>query len=75
MANKYAEHSKAKDAFNHAHHRPGWVESCGSKVRYPAKRIALDAAGNVFRRRGVSVRAYRCHHCGGWHLTKRGVTQ
>lgn len=50
---------------------------CLNKKRYDDKKAAMSelnlrVAGRSRRRRGkpVSLRAYACPHCRGWHLTK-----
>ena len=73
MANKYAQHSKAKEAFNQVHHRPDWVRGCGSKVRYVSARNAATVARKCLQERHIHLNHYHCRQCGGWHLTKKGA--
>lgn len=45
------------------------------KVRFRDHLSAVQAATNiavVSTRETVPVRAYRCPHCKGWHLTSQG---
>lgn len=42
---------------------------CAHKVRYSKRKLALQAAANATRRRGVRLHAYHCHDCHCWHLT------
>lgn len=73
MPNKYAQHSKAKQAFEDVHHASDWVKGCGSKVRYQSAGNARAVAKKVFTSRKVRLNFYHCRHCSGWHLTKRGA--
>lgn len=43
---------------------------CTSKSRYGSEAFANMIAADVFRKRGVALRAYLCTLCGGWHLTR-----
>jgi hypothetical protein len=43
---------------------------CEEKHAYPSERKALDYAKRRMRdNRTLELRAYRCQHCGRWHLT------
>lgn len=47
---------------------------CEGKFRYHSS----HAAGRAIRRHATKMRAYRCPHCGGWHLAysqARGTTR
>jgi hypothetical protein len=48
---------------------------CFSKARYPDRFEAERVRQKSEARRPVRLRAYRCPHCLGWHLTRRGVEQ
>lgn len=47
--------------------------SCGSKVRYDNEHAALRAMRTAMIERGHATRYYGCEHCGGFHLTSKGV--
>lgn len=50
--------------------------SCVGKNRYGETK-ALDVAGQMSAKKGTQFDAYRCEHCGGWHVghrSKIGVT-
>jgi hypothetical protein len=42
--------------------------SCLSKLRYPTRLDAANAARTVPKRRGLRARAYRCEWCDFWHV-------
>lgn len=52
------------------------MSECADKRRYrtkPAAKTALKAqAGQIGRK---SLTCYRCHQCGGWHLTSLTKTE
>jgi hypothetical protein len=39
------------------------------KHRWPTEAKALQVAANSAKRRGDTLRTYRCPDCGDWHLT------
>jgi ribosomal protein L32 len=49
--------------------RKGASRSCARKVRYKTEREARHIVEKRARAQGVSLRAYKCPTCGGWHLT------
>jgi len=42
--------------------------SCSGKHRFDNQRLARDVAKRSNRQRKQGVSAYRCGHCGGWHI-------
>lgn len=52
------------------------ADSLGSQIRCAAKRVyegrdkAITAARAIVFDGGPQMRAYRCPHCAGWHLTR-----
>lgn len=46
------------------------VSGCSSKSRYGSERDAKRCAAKCLEQRNVKLRAYACHECGGWHLTR-----
>lgn len=48
-----------------------WVRGCLSKARYRSEKKAERSITRIRRKRRVSLHAYYCEQCAGWHLTKR----
>jgi len=47
----------------------GKAKECGSKIRYEQRRLAEDEVRRLYREwRAQRLHAYRCGHCGGWHV-------
>lgn len=45
---------------------------CHRQILHSTGAAANRAASRVAARAQIKrMRAYRCHHCGGWHLTSR----
>ena len=47
---------------------------CAGKQKYESRRIAAEIGTELAVRSGSSLYAYRCRHCGGWHLTRNERT-
>lgn len=47
------------------------VETCRRKRAYRTKRRAKWALRQVQARGGGALNAYRCEHCGAWHVGHR----
>lgn len=62
-----AHGSEASDESEEARQR----KNCLLKVRYATSQEAEEAAGLCTRLGTISVEAYACPYCGGWHLTAR----
>ena len=48
------------------------ADSCGGKVRYASKKLAVTSKNRAMsrrRHRPKFLRAYPCPDCRGWHLT------
>ena len=73
MANKYAQHSKAAAIRHRVQHHSDWLRSCGGKVRYRRRQHAAVVADDCKAKRNIDLRMYKCRHCNGWHLTKKGA--
>ena len=69
--NKYAEHSKVKEArqdlYRKLHSGQNGRLACSRKRQFDTEELAI----NFSRRRGFKQRAYQCPHCYCWHLTKK----
>jgi hypothetical protein len=48
----------------------GEIDACRRKRRFATEREADDAAYQA-RLEGRDLGVYKCHWCGGWHLTSR----
>lgn len=46
------------------------VRGCLSKHRFGSMADAEAKKNSIWFERGVALRAYECHECGGYHLTK-----
>ncbi|MBR3318748.1 MAG: hypothetical protein IKG21_13100 [Atopobiaceae bacterium] len=47
---------------------------CGRKCRYHSEEMAREVASRRMRQEPrVTLRAYECPYCGGWHLTHRQI--
>lgn len=45
-----------------------WMR-CARKVYYATKKIARDGASRMNKKFGNTQKPYKCHDCGGYHLT------
>jgi hypothetical protein len=44
---------------------------CADKVVFENKKTATGAAAAADWQHGASLKAYKCRHCGLWHLASR----
>lgn len=50
---------------------PSLIFGCEGKLRHASRKIALGMKRVMAQHRGANVErlnAYKCKHCGGWHL-------
>lgn len=68
MANKYAEHSRADEMRRLA-------KGCTGKRRFESEQDAMDFVPSRPQWEGLSMRAYLCPDCKGWHLSSQKARQ
>lgn len=42
---------------------------CADKLRFNSKKEALASATVALHQHGTKLKAYKCRHCGLWHLS------
>lgn len=42
---------------------------CSEKLAFESKQAAEGAAVAITYQRGITLHAYKCQHCGLWHLS------
>lgn len=65
-------HMSPRERAENSEFDPRVLRGCSGKERHPSKRTALGVARVLTQqgrqRPGWVLQAYKCRHCGGWHI-------